>query len=103
MSRPDYFRHPSRTADHKMKIRNIKTRLVLERASPDAVDAVESGGYEFVDSTEPSIREILLGLPWDLLEATAAQCQIRTFEVQRDYVVEKLIPKIESGEVVIGS
>ena len=92
--------HPSRIGT-VMKIRNLETGLVHERSPVDSQEAVRGGGYEFVDASVPSVREVLVGLPAVELEALAREAGVRTLNEQRDYIVAQLVPLVEQGRVVL--
>ena len=98
--KPSISHHPSRSGT-VMKIRNLETGLVHERSSPDAREAVETGGYEFADAGVQSIRETLAGLPLDALEAMASAAKIRTHNEQREDILGRLIPLVEQGQIAL--
>ena len=92
--------HPSRIGT-VMKILNLETGLVSERSPVDSQEAVSGGGYEFVDASVPSVREVLAGLTGVELESMAAEAKIRTHNEQRDYIVAQLVPLVEQGRVAL--
>ena len=95
MTKPSHFARQGAV----MKIRHLESGLILERFPPDAREAVETGGYEFVESGTPSIREVLTGLPEEELNPLAHQVKIRLHNEERTDIVARLVPFVESGEV----
>lgn len=94
--------HPSRTASHAMKIRNITSGLVTERSAPDAREMVESGAWKFVDRGVPSIHDTLSGKSSPELAALLNGAGIHPHpSEEKAGLIETLVPLIEAGTVVL--
>lgn len=95
-------RHPSRTARNTLKIRQLASGLVFERASPDAHDMVASGGFAFADAEAESILDALLAMSAEALRdlcRTAGRSNVGNEPA--DAMVRFLLPLIESGSLTL--
>lgn len=83
------------------RIRDLRTGLVMERHSLDCAALISAGTHEWATPDALSIRERLSCMQNEQFNAFAKSAAVNTYREERDHVIDRLVPLVESGAITI--